>query len=56
MSGVQGGRCHFDSQMISLMNFERPTECRYYMPYVVGYVVAYVVRHSGPFRIREKVS
>src|SRR5262249_17266818 len=43
MSGVQGGGCHFNSQMISLMNFKRPTECRYDMRHVVAYVVADVV-------------
>jgi hypothetical protein len=36
MSGVQGGGCHLDNAMILLMNFERPTTCQYYMPYVVG--------------------
>jgi hypothetical protein len=25
--------------MMLLMNFERPTTCQYYMPYVVAYVV-----------------
>ena len=29
--------------MILLVNFERPTTCRYDMPHVVAYVVAYVV-------------
>ena len=43
MSGLQGGRCHFDKTLTFLMNFERPTECRYDMPHVVAYVVAYVV-------------
>jgi hypothetical protein len=43
MSGLQGGRCHFDKTLTFLMNFERPTECRYDMRHVVAYVVAYVV-------------
>ena len=40
MSGLQGGRCDFDNEMILLINFERPTTCRYDMPHVVVYVVA----------------
>ena len=47
MSGVQGGRCHFDNAVILLMNFERPTECRYDMRHVVAYVVADVVLMSA---------
>jgi hypothetical protein len=42
MSGGQGGGCRFENALTLLMNSERPTTCRYHMPYVVAYVVGYV--------------
>jgi hypothetical protein len=42
MSGGQGGGCRFGNALNLLMNLERPTTCRYHIPYVVGYVVAYM--------------
>jgi hypothetical protein len=45
MSGVQGGGCHFDNALRFLLNFERPTTCRYYIPHVVAYVVLDVAGH-----------
>jgi hypothetical protein len=42
MSGGQGGGYHFENCLTLLMNFERPTTCRYHMPFVVVDVVGYV--------------
>jgi hypothetical protein len=48
-------KCHFDNALSLLMNFERPTTCRYYIPYVVGYVVLDVEggRSRGPSGLEQ---
>jgi hypothetical protein len=53
MSGGQGGGCQFDNALSFLLNCERPTTCRYHIPYVVAYAATVVQAHSRTWPMRR---